>query len=334
VVLREYALQRTRGTFAHLLVAQDGSLWFADGSSGTICRLDTVTGTVSEVRVSGGAKPTLTGLIQAPDGGFWFGTGTWIGRIDPATKAVKRFQSNGFGYPGWGPMVIRNNAIWFPVPAGFGTFELSVHDLDYHQEFQTYRRLPQMLLAPDGWFWFALGDQGLGRVDSRDASARTLHGPSSERITWIALDAHGDLWYLDIGTHLIGRLSPTDEQRTTFAIDRDALPTSLTVDADGIVWYLDRDRARLGRLDPKTGAIRELELPAEAAKHLSIVVAIPHARLFLYGFRWSEELVLDEATEHLDTLAVPADSYVTGVRVDTARATVWIGVYPNRIIEM
>jgi virginiamycin B lyase len=159
-----------------------------------------------------------------PDGAVWY-TGNakgLIGRLDPATGAIKEFTMPAAVRDPHTPL-IHDGKIWFtaqganlygrldPATGAVKTFPLATSDA----------RPYGLVAAPDGSLWMAL--LGTNKVDRINPADGALHE--------ITLPAPG------------------------------ARPRRLQVDAEGTVWYTDYARGYLGRIDPASGQVREFASP-------------------------------------------------------------------------
>jgi virginiamycin B lyase len=261
--------------------------------------------------------------VQAPDGSIWW-AGQWgnmIGRIDPATGAMKEYQLPANAKPHTVTPDAKGN-IWYT-----GNKNATVGYLDPKTGKITEYKMPDpaakdphtLIIDRKGIVWFTLQNSNmLGRLDPATATGDiklvTMKTANSKPYG-IVEDADGNLWVACNGSNCLVKVDAA-----TMALTEVKLPTPgttvrrLDIGQDGIIWYVNSGQGKLGRYDPKSGAIKEWDSPSGPKSH-------PYAILVVNGIVWYNESAVrpdalvrfDPKTETFQSWAIPSGGVYAGI---------------------
>jgi virginiamycin B lyase len=204
-------------------------------------------------------------------GRVWFvgQTGNYIGRIEPSTGEVTRFEIDA----GTGPhnlVVDPKGTVWFT-----GNRNNRLVKMDPETGKLTTYMIPDSTVRdPHTMIWDSKG-QYAWFTAQRAAVVGRFTAATGEFKLWkmaprtnpygIVVDAKGRPWFDLFGTNKIGTIDPaTLEFREYVLPDPASRPRRIGLTSDGGVWYGDYGRGYLGRLDPATGKTEEFPLPSGA----------------------------------------------------------------------
>lgn len=254
--------------------------------------------------------------LATADGAIWY-TGQManlLGRVDPATGAIKEYPLKTPASGPHGLTVDRDGNIWFT-----GNFAGYIGKLDPRtgavSEFpmpDAAARDPHTLLFDrNGVLWFTLQNANMiGRLDPKTGDIRLVKiSTPNSRPYGMALSADGNTIFVGLfGTNKIAAINVGAATIKEYPLpDNNSRPRRIAVTDDGFVWYSDYARGRLGRLEPKTGKVTERPSPGGAQSE-------PYAITALNGIIWYVEtnvqpnalVRFDPATEKFQTWPIPS----------------------------
>ena len=168
VRVQEYAIPAGHGIHdVWADAAPGGPIWFSAQRSGNLGILDPKSGKVDFVKLGTGSSPH--GVIAADDGAPWLADGgqNAIVRVDPKTRAVKRW----------------------PLPADSG-----------------YTNLNTAIFDKKGVHWFT-GQSGIyGRLDPRSGKMEVFESPRGRGPYGIHVTPDGTVYYASLAGSHIARL--------------------------------------------------------------------------------------------------------------------------------
>src|SRR5262245_17090665 len=227
--------------------------------------------------------------VQDQDGKIWW-VGQWgnlIGRIDPATNAMKEWKLPANAKPHTVTIDSKGNA-WYT-----GNVNGTIGYLDPKTEKITEYKMPDpnakdphtLIFDRKGIGWFTLQNSNmLGRIDpaTGDIKLVTMKTANSKPYG-IKEDADGFLWISCNGSNCLVKVDPATMELTEVKLPNPATTSRrLDIAADGIIWYVNSSQGKLGRYNPKTGEIKEWDSPSGAKSH-------PYAILAVNGAVWYNE---------------------------------------------
>jgi virginiamycin B lyase len=211
--------------------------------------------------------------LAAADGSIWW-TGQWtsrLGRVDPATGAIKEFPLPGDS----GPHGLAEDAdgnIWFT-----GINDNYIGMLDPTTGEVTQYPVLEAAVVPagargphtpifdqDGTLWFTLQSGMVGRLVPRTGEMKIVATPTDNTYPYgIKVNSQGVPWYVDFRGNRVASIDPETMEITEYTLPNpDARPRRLDLTPDDVVWYTDYARGYLGRFDPATGGVREWPSPS------------------------------------------------------------------------
>lgn len=258
---------------------------------------------------------------QAPDGSIWW-AGQWgnmIGRIDPATGAMKEYRLPANAMPHTVVPDAKGN-IWYT-----GNKNATIGYLDPRTGKITEYKMPDpaakdphtAIFDKKGVMWFTLQNSNmLGRLDPASGAIKLVGMPTPNSKPYgIKEDAQGNLWVACNGSNCLVKVDAA-----TMALTEVKLPIPATtvrrldIAEDGTIWYVNSSQGRLGRYDPKTGAVKEWPSPSGPKSH-------PYAILVVDGVVWYNEsnqrpdalVRFDPATETFQSWPIPSGDVHAGI---------------------
>ena len=198
----------------------EGDLWFTQYHSGRIGRL-TPSGVLSEY--STGVTEGTRAITTGADGNLWFSENGAIGKLDPATGAVKVF-SEGI------PSEAEPEDI-IPGPKHDLWFDVVRRDRPHHAERQ---------------------GQAVFEGVSRNS------GPDR-----IAVGPEGDLWFTEIEANRVARITPKGKVTEFSAgisggpAPFGSEPYGIAAGPDGNLWFTQLETDEVASINPNTGVVTE-----------------------------------------------------------------------------
>jgi virginiamycin B lyase len=234
-----------------LLVDKQGTVWYTGNGNGTLGRLETGSGRVTQYETPshGGGPHTL---IISDDGVIWFTlqSGNKIGRLDTKGNGqITEFKTAGGPY---GLALDKAGNVWF---CRMGDDKLGKLDPKSGQmsELATGRgsQPRRIATAPDGMLWVTLyGNGKLVKVDPAamkvikeyQLPAGTGGGPYA-----VTVDGGGMVWVNEINTDTVVRLNPANDEMSVVKLPSTNVGIrKMIVDAGGKLWYMGSHNGRLG----------------------------------------------------------------------------------------
>jgi YVTN family beta-propeller protein len=251
----------TVGTTAYGITFGFGSLWVANGVSGTVSRVDPTALTVTATIATGTGGPFA---ITSAFGSVWVGHNTALGqvvsRIDPTTNTITASVATGFVYN----LTFDANYIW----ATYYTSPSEVLRIDPSTNTVTGTFIKTTaaygLAAGGGSVWVADGYAGtVIRVNpSTLATTATI---TTSIIPQFLVYAFGDVWAADsFSSCIVERISPATNTVTATISTPSlslAFPFAITADSTA-VWLASNSTSNnnngVGRIDPATNTFSDV----------------------------------------------------------------------------
>ncbi|MEE4360333.1 MAG: hypothetical protein V2I63_02285 [Pseudomonadales bacterium] len=259
--------------------------------------------------------------VEAPDGSIWWAgqSGNLIGRIDPATGAMREYPLP----EGAMPHSVTPDAeghIWYTGNKNgtLGRLDPATGEIKVYPMPDPEARDPHTAeFDAEGRLWFTLQQSNrVGRLDpeTEEILLVELERPAS-RPYGIKIDAAGDAWVACNGGPCLYHFDGA-----TMAATRIDLPNvetrvrRLDIAEDGTIWYVNSGAGRLGHFDPETGRIREWPSPSGPTSH-------PYALLVVDGIVWYNEsgmrpdtlVRFDPQTEQFQSWPIPSSGVYGGI---------------------
>jgi len=249
----------TRGAHPHDVAAArepNGPVYYTAQATGKLGILDPVSGKVEEVGLGTNSAPH--GVVVGPDGAPWITDGgqNAILRVDPATRAVKRWP-----LPSSSSNVNLNTLtfdhagrVWFTGQSGFyGRLDPVSGDMRVW-------RAPRgngpygITTTPSGDVYYAsLAGNHIARIDLATGEATVIEPPTKNqgaRRVWS--DSKGNLWVSYWNTGQVGRYEPASRTWAEWKLPGSARAYSVWVDSGDHVWLTDWSTNAIVEFDPST----------------------------------------------------------------------------------
>ena len=276
------------------------------------------------------------------EGRVWFvgQAGDYVGVLDPATGAFRRFELD----PGTGPhnlLVDRAGTIWFTGNlAGFiGRLDPATRRITRYPMPDSAVRDPHtMVFDSHGDIWFT-AQQGnvIGKLTVATGEVRLARvATPGARPYGIVVDRRDRPWAVLFGTNRIATVDPVTFQLAEYRLPRaDARPRRLTMTSDGALWYGDYIGGMLGRFDPATHQVQEWPLPDGARALPYAVMSDDRDRVWVVetGPQPNVFLGFDTRTQRfVSSATVPGGGgAVRNMVFDAERGVLWFGTDLNTI---
>ncbi len=266
--------------------------------------------------------------IEARDGTIWW-AGQWgnlIGKIDPATGAMKEYVLPEGSYPHSVTLDAAGN-VWYT-----GNKNGTVGKLDPGSEEITVYEMPDpaardphtAIFDTAGILWFTLQHSNMiGRLDPATGNIKLVTPPTAGSKPYgIKIDRDGSPWVACNGSNCLLKVDPGSMEITEVKLPTPGTTVRrLDIAGDGMIWYVNSGQGKLGRYDPATGAITEWDSPSGSKSH-------PYAIAVIDGIVWYNEsgvrpdplVRFDPASETFQSWAIPSGGVHAGI-VRHMRAT-------------
>jgi virginiamycin B lyase len=246
-----------RGAHPHDVAAARepaGPVYYTAQATGKLGIVDPATGKVEEIPLGNHSAPH--GVVVGPDGAPWITDGgqNAIVRVDPATRAVKRWM-----LPASAPNANLNTLtfdhrgrVWFTGQSGYyGRVDPATGDVKVW-------RSPRgngpygITTTPAGDVYYAsLAGSHIARIDVETGEATVLEPPTPNqgaRRVWS--DSKGNIWVSYWNTGHVGRYEPAARTWREWKLPGEARAYSVWVDPDDHVWLTDWATNSIVRFDP------------------------------------------------------------------------------------
>ena len=206
----------------------------------------------------------------APDGSVWFvgQTGDYLGRLDPETGQMKRFdlpQGAGphtviidkDGYPWYAGNRARHIGRLDPATGEVKRYEMPLGVDDPHT----------MAWTSDGRIWFtAQNSPPAGRIglfDPKTGQTKVIEVPGHRmRPYGLVVDENDRPWIAFMGDNAIGTVDPQTMQLEIIQTpDESSRIRRLSLTSDGRVWWVDAAAGFMGVYDPQKREMRQWQSP-------------------------------------------------------------------------
>jgi virginiamycin B lyase len=252
-----------RGSHPHDVAAAPapgGPVYYTAQSTGKLGILDPKSGKFEEVALGSGSAPH--GVIVGPDGAPWITDGgqNAIVRVDPATRAVRRF----------------------PLPADAG-----------------YANLNTLTFDRNGRAWFT-GQSGIyGKLDPATGEVRVWRAPRGAGPYGITTTPSGDVYYASLAGNHIARIDTESGQAVVIEPPTPAQGARrVWSDSRGRIWVSYWNTGQVGMYDPAAKSWREWKLPGAA--HAYSVWVDDRDRVWLTDWSVNAIVRFDPATEKFE----------------------------------
>jgi len=231
-------------------------VYYTAQRTGKLGILDPATRKVHEVDLGPGSAPH--GVIVGPDGGAWITDGgqNAIVRVDPATKAVKKWPlPQGSGYANLNTLTFdRKGRVWFTGQSGvYGRVDPATDDVKVWQA-PRGRGPYGITTTPSGDVYYAsLANNHIARIDVETGEATVIEPPTRDqgaRRVWS--DSKGRIWVSYWNTGHVGMYDPASRAWKEWKLPGNAHAYSVWVDPADKVWLTDWSINALVRFDPVT----------------------------------------------------------------------------------
>ena len=205
--------------------------------------------------------------LATRDGAVWYAgqKGSLLGRIDPATSAIKEYRTT---IPDSGPHGLTADVagnIWFTANyAGY------IGKLDPKTGVVTAYKLSDArdphtpVFDQKGVLWFTVqGANKIGRLVPSTGEIKLATVPTAHALPYgIVISSSGVPYFAEFGTHKLASVDPNTMAIREYELpNANTRPRRIAVTSDDVLWYTDYSRGFLGRYDPKTGASSEWPSP-------------------------------------------------------------------------
>jgi virginiamycin B lyase len=227
--------------------------------------------------------------VQAADGSIWWAGqfGNLVGRIDPATGAMKEYPLPPRALPHTVELDAAGN-LWYT-----GNANGTIGKLDPKTGAVTEFKMPDpnakdphtAVFDRNGTLWFTLQVSNMvGRLNpaTGDIKLVTMKTPGA-RPYGIKIDASGVPWVACNGSNCLVKVDPATMELTEIKLPTPGTTVRrLDIAGDGMIWFVNSSQGKLGRFNPQTGEIKEWPSPSGPNSH-------PYALAVVNGVVWYNE---------------------------------------------
>jgi len=198
-----------------------------------------------------------------PDGSLWFTEQmvSKLGRLDPATGAMKEFALKGPNDGPHGLLADHDGNIWYT-----GNFAAYIGKLDPRTGEVTQYKMPDpkaedphtAAFDSRGILWFTVQvGNFVGRLDPQTGQVKLKEPPTANSHPYgIAVNSKGIPFFCEFNSNKMASIDPKTMQITEYPLPQAARPRRMAIAADDTVYFSDFAGGNLGRLDPATGAVK------------------------------------------------------------------------------
>jgi len=248
----------TPGSHPHDVAAapSGGIVYYTGQMSGKLGILDPATRKVQEVDL--GPRSAPHGVIVGPDGAAWITDGgqNAIVRVDPATKAVKKWPlPQGSGNANLNTLTFdRKGRVWFTGQSGiYGRLDPATNDVKVWQA-PRGRGPYGITTTPGGDVYYAsLAGNYIARIDVESGAATMIEPPTKDqgaRRVWS--DSKGRIWVSYWNTGQVGMYDAAAKSWKEWKLPGHAHTYSVWVDPADKVWLTDWSANAIVKFDPVT----------------------------------------------------------------------------------
>jgi streptogramin lyase len=209
-------------------LGSDGAIWFCDGGTPAIGRIDPVTHAITEYSSGLGASAWPYGITDGGDGNMYFsdaGSTPAFGSVNIGTGAIAEYTD---GLATYDPTTQLESAPYFVVRSSDGNiwaadpgeraideFVVSQHRTIQHTNgIEHYGNPWAIASAPNGDLWFTdsgfFAPDALGKVNTATAFIQEYGGfpaQASGSVNGLVLTSPHDIWFFDQLAHSMGHVS-------------------------------------------------------------------------------------------------------------------------------
>jgi virginiamycin B lyase len=241
--------------------APGGPVWISAQGSGHLGILDPKSGKVEFVKLGAGSSPH--GVVAGDDGAPFLTDGgqNAIVRVDPRTRAVKRW----------------------PLPADNG-----------------YANLNTAIFDKKGVHWFT-GQSGIyGRLDPRTGDMKVFEAPKGSGPYGIHVTPDGSVYYASLAGSFVGRINPDGSTRVLQPPTPRQGARRVWSDSKGNVWVAEWNSGNLSRYEPATGKWSAWRAPGDDP-HVYAVYVDETDKVWASEWSAQAMLRFDPATEKFES---------------------------------
>jgi virginiamycin B lyase len=203
------------------------------------------------------------------DGALWYTAqeANAIGRLDPATGAIKQFPLKTAHSGPHGLVSDAAGNIWFTANyAGYiGKLDPKTGNVTEYKIDDPRGGDPHTpAIAPDGRVWFTVQEGNVvGVLDPKTGRVKVTAVSTAHALPYgLVIDSKGVPYFCEFGSNKIARIDPESMKIHEFVLPAGgARPRRLALAGDTTIYYSDFSRGYLGRLDTSTGSVKEWASP-------------------------------------------------------------------------
>ena len=270
-----------------------------------------------------------------PDGIVWFADqpGSYIGRLDPETGAVKEYPTPTPASGPHGIIVSADGMVWYTGNAKGNIGRLDPKTGKITEFPIEGARDPHTPLPYGDKIWFtAQQSQKYGVLDPATGAVKLWDAPPPRSNPYgLQRAPDGSLWIAMFARNALGHVDPKTGTLTMIDLpDPRSRPRRLAVTSDGRVWYSDYSRGYLGMYDPKTKATKEWPTPnfkRDTSTNPYGIGVAPDGKVWFNEAKYSTMVAFDPKTEKMEVVPIPTKgSIVRNVSVDSTRGRLWLAL--------
>jgi virginiamycin B lyase len=259
--------------------------------------------------------------FEAADGSIWWAGqyGNTVGRLDPATGAMKEFALPSMARP---HSIVEDKFgnVWYTGNANgtVGKLDPKTGKITAYPMPDPAARDPHTpIFDLKGNLWFSIQQSNMvGRLapDTGEIKLFMMDRPRSLPYG-MQLDSKGTVWTNFYGTNGFASFNPDTLEKREYYLPNEATRARRHVIApDDTLWYVDSARGYIGQFNPTTNQTKEWASPSGGQSH-------PYAIAFVDGIVWYNEsgqrpdalVSFDPKTEKFLSWPIPSGQVFAGI---------------------
>ena len=280
------------------------------------------------------------------DGALWFTEqqANRLGRLDPATGAIREFPLKTPNSGPHGLVADRDGNIWYT-----GNYAGLIGKLDPRTGDVTEFKLPDPLasdphtpvLDAQGILWFTVqGGNMVGRLDPQSGKIDLKKVATKDALPYgMGINSKGIPFFCEFGTNKIAKIDPKTMELTEYNLPEGTRPRRMAIAADDTVYFTDFEQGHLGRLDPVTGAVKMWPSPGGPGSSPYGMAITPDGMVWYSeaGVNPNTIVRFDPRTESFSEAKIPSGGGVVRNMAATSDGRIYIacsGVNKIGLVEM
>lgn len=250
-----------------------------------------------------------------PDGSLWFTEQmvSKLGRLDPATGAMKEFPLKGPNDGPHGLVADRDGNIWYT-----GNFAGYIGKLNPRTGEVTQYKMPNPkaedphtpAFDAHGILWFTVQSGNfVGRLDPQTGKIDLKQPPTADSHPYgLGITSKGIPFFCEFNSNKMAGINPQTMQITEYPLPAKARPRRMAIASDDTIYFTDFAGGNLGHLDPSTGAVKMWPSPGGSDSEPYGIVITPDGMVWYSesGVKPNTLIRFDPKTQQFARATIPS----------------------------